>query len=69
MTYQPSGDSLLIDRVPLNNPAWKLRYQKQVEKAKKEGKKKCSVEGCLTNLRVDNRERGVCDGCWRKKNR
>lgn len=69
MSYQPSGDSLLIDRVPVADPAWTLRYRKQVKQAKKEGKKKCSVEGCKTNLRVGNRKRGVCEACWTKENR
>lgn len=68
MTYQPS-DSLLIDREPTHDAAFVRRYRRQMRQAKKEGPQQCSVEGCVTNVRVGHRERGVCEACWRKKNR
>jgi hypothetical protein len=67
MTRQPSGDSLLIDRVPTYDRAFTLRYEKQIAQAKKEGPKQCSAEDCPSNLRAGNRDRGICDACWRKK--
>lgn len=66
MTRQPS-DSLLIDRVPPSSAKFVRDYRKQMRQAKKEGPQKCSVEGCVTNVRGENRERGVCEACWRRK--
>lgn len=69
MTRQSSGDSLLIDRVPPSSAKFVRDYRKQMRQAKGEGPKQCSVAGCKTNVRSGNRERGVCELCWKKKNR
>lgn len=69
MTYQPSGDSLLIDREPIHDAAFLRRYRRQMRQAKKEGPQKCSVAGCKTNVRIGNRKRGICEKSWGEKNR
>jgi hypothetical protein len=63
---QPTKDDLIqaIDAEPLTDREFLLRRERMWREATEEGPRYCA---CGTKLRLDNRGRGVCDPCERRK--